>query len=132
VFCAQSDDVEPKQCLYQPERSLELLAGAEALDPFLPAWCLEERSVVLFNLGRHKEAITALNRLAFQTVRSRSYVAAFAIVAGDKESARNTVAEAIGISPGLTASKVVGAETYRYPDDANRPQRLLVEAGLPE
>jgi hypothetical protein len=32
----------------------------------------------------------------------------------------------------LTASKVVGTETYRYPDDANRLRRLLVEAGLPE
>jgi adenylate cyclase len=116
----------------QPERSLELLAEAEALDPFLPVWCLEERGVALFNLARYKEAIAALDSLAFQTVRSRSYAAASAIVAGDKERARNAVAEAIGISPGLTASKVVGAETYRYPDDANRLRRLLVEAGLPE
>ena len=116
----------------QPERSLELLAEAEALDPFLPVWCLEEKGVALFSLGRYKEAIAALNSLAFQTVRSRSYAAASAMAAGDLERARSAVAEAIGISPDLTASKVVGADPYRYPDDANRLRKLLVEAGLPE
>lgn len=116
----------------QPERSLELLAEAEALDPFLPVWCLEEKGVALFSMGRYKEAIAALNSLAFQTVRSRSYAAASAMATGDREGARSAVAEAIGISPDLTASKVVGADPYRYPDDANRLRKLLVEAGLPE
>ncbi len=61
----------------QPDRALELIAEAEALDPFLPVWCLEEKGVALFNLGRYEEAISALNSLAFQTFRSRGYAAAW-------------------------------------------------------
>lgn len=91
-----------------------------------------KRASRFFGLGKYKGAIAALNSLAFQTVRSRSYAAASAMAAGDREHARSAVVEAIGISPDLTASKVVGADPYRYPDDANRLRKLLVEAGLPE
>jgi tetratricopeptide (TPR) repeat protein len=117
---------------HQPERSLELLAEADALDPFLPVWCLEERGVALFNLGKYNEAISALNSLAFQTFRSRSYAAACALALGDQQRARNAVAEAISISPGLTVSKLLKSEPYRYPVDADRLRKLLIEAGLPE
>jgi adenylate cyclase len=116
----------------QPERALELLAEADALDPFLPVWCLEERGVALFNLGKYNEAISALNSLAFQTFRSRSYAAACALALGDQQRARNAVAEAISISPELTVSKLLKSEPYRYPDDADRLRKLLIEAGLPE
>ena len=40
---------------HQPERSLELIAEAEALDPFLPVYCLEEkvsRFLILANIKR--------------------------------------------------------------------------------
>jgi adenylate cyclase len=116
----------------QPERSLELLAEADALDPFLPVWCLEERGVALFNLGKYSEAISALNSLAFQTFRSRSYAAACAVALGDQRGARQAVAEAVSITADLTVSKLLKSETYRYPDDADRLRKLLIEAGLPE
>jgi tetratricopeptide (TPR) repeat protein len=117
---------------HQPERALELLAEADALDPFLPVWCLEERGVALFNLGKYNEASSALNSLAFQTFRSRSYAAACALALGDQQRARNAVVEAISISPDLTVSKLLKSEPYRYPDDADRLRKLLIEAGLPE
>ncbi|MDJ0949025.1 MAG: adenylate/guanylate cyclase domain-containing protein [Alphaproteobacteria bacterium] len=116
----------------QPERSLELIAEAEALDPFLPVWCLEEKGVALFNLGQYEEAIAALNGLAFQTFRSRGYAAACALARGDKERARNAVAEAVSISPNWTVSKLLTTEYYRDPDDKNRLRTWLIEAGLPE
>ena len=116
----------------QPERALELIEEAEALDPFLPVWCLEEKGVALFNLDRCKEAVSALNSLAFQTFRSRSYAAACAMALGDQERARKARAEAVTISPDLTVSKLLRKETYRYPDDADRLRKLLIEAGLPE
>jgi len=116
----------------QPERSLELIAEAEALDPFLPVWCLEERGVALYNLGKHTEAISALNSLAFQTFRSRAYAGACAMALGDPERARSAIAEAISISPDLTVSKLLTRETYRYPEDSERLRTLLIEAGLPE
>ena len=116
----------------QPDRALELIAEAEALDPFLPVWCLEEKGVALFNLGQYKEAISALNSLAFQTFRSCSYAAACAMALEDQERSRKAIAEAVTISPDLTAAKLLSWESYRYPNDASRLQTLLIEAGLPE
>jgi TolB-like protein len=116
----------------QADRALELIAEAEALDPFLPVWCLEEKGVALFNLGQYEEAISALSSLAFRTSRSRCYVAACAMALADKERARKAVSEAVGISPDLTSAKLLSWESYRYLDDAERLRTLLTEAGLPE
>lgn len=117
---------------HQPERALELIAEAEALDPFLPVWCIEEKGVALFNLGQYEEAISALNSLAFQTFRSRSYAVACAMALGDQERSRKALAEAVSISPDLTVAKLLNRESYRYPDDAARLRTFLIEAGLPE
>ena len=46
--------------------------------------------------------------------------------------ATSRVWTAISISPDLTVSKLLKSETYRYPDDADRLRKLLIEAGLPE
>jgi hypothetical protein len=46
--------------------------------------------------------------------------------------ATSRVWTAISISPDLTVSKVLKSETYRYPGDADRLRKLLIEAGLPE
>lgn len=116
----------------QPERALELVAEAEALDPFLPVWCVEEKGVALFNLARYEDAMSAFNGLAFQTFRSRTYFAACAMALGDQERAHRAVAEAVSISPELTLSRFLDWEGYRYPDDAARLRKFLVQAGLPE
>jgi adenylate cyclase len=60
----------------EPLRSLSLLEEAEALDPLLPVWCIEERGVALYALERYREALEAFGRLVFQTYRSRLYGAA--------------------------------------------------------
>jgi len=46
--------------------------------------------------------------------------------------ATSRVWTAISISADLTVSKLLKSETYRYPDDADRLRKLLIEAGLPE
>ena len=46
--------------------------------------------------------------------------------------ATSRVWTAISISPDLTVSKLLKSETYRYPGDADRLRKLLIEAGLPE
>jgi len=117
---------------HQPERALELIAEAELLDPFLPVWCVEEKGVALFNLGRYEDAIAALNGLAFQTFRSRSYAAASAMALRDRARAQEAVAEALGIVPDLTVSKLMKSEFYRDPEDTSRLRSLLAESGLPE
>ena len=43
----------------EPLRSLALLDEAEALDPLLPVWCIEERGVALYGLERYQEALEA-------------------------------------------------------------------------
>jgi tetratricopeptide (TPR) repeat protein len=98
----------------------------------LPVWCLEEKGVALFNLGRYEEAIVALSSLAFQTYRSRCYAAACAMSLGDHERARKALAEAVGIRSDLTVSMLLNRESYRYPDDAARVRTLLTGAGLPD
>src|SRR5262245_11793750 len=117
---------------HQPERALELLAEAEQLDPFLPVWCLEEKGVALFNLGKLKEAISALDSLTFQTFRSCSYIAACASALGALERACNALAEAFSILPDLTVTKFLTREYYRHPAESDRIWKLLLKAGLPE
>jgi TolB-like protein/class 3 adenylate cyclase len=116
---------------HQPERALELIAEAEALDPLLPVWCLEEKGVALFNHGQYEAAITALGGLAFQTFRSRSYAAACAMALGDQQRAHKFLAEALSIRSDLTISTLLGLDSYRDPDDVSRLRALLIEAGLP-
>ncbi|MEX0923266.1 MAG: adenylate/guanylate cyclase domain-containing protein [Rhodovibrionaceae bacterium] len=116
---------------HRPERALELIAEAETLDPLMPVWCLEEKGVALFNLGRYEEAIAALTALAFKTFRSRSYAAASAMALGDRERAGRFAAEALGIRPELTATLLLSRENYRLAEDSARLRDWLIEAGLP-
>ena len=115
----------------EPERGLELLAEAEALDPFLPVWCIEEAVAGLYAMGRFEAALDAARGLPFQTRRTRLYRAASRVALGDVPRARQLVAEAIAESPGLT-SAFVEANEY-FADRAVQETLLdrLAQAGLP-
>lgn len=115
----------------EPEGSLRLLDQAEILDPFLPVWCVEERGVALYALGRHAEAIESFARLPFQTNRSRLYRAAALAVLGRTDEARRMVREALGGKPEITISDFVGREFYRDPKMVQELGRLLRSVGLP-
>ena len=56
----------------KPERALELLDEAEALDPYLPVWCVEERGIAFYAQERYRDAIEHLCALPFQTRRARA------------------------------------------------------------
>lgn len=114
----------------QPEQSLRLLDEAETLDPFLPVWCVEERGVALYSLGRYAEAIESLSQLAFQTNRSRLYRAACLAALGRLEEANPLVREALGGKPDLTLS---GFTEREFPCDTEKSGQLgvlLARAGL--
>ena len=115
----------------EPERALELLDEAEALDPFLPVWCVEERVVALYAAGRYEEATAAGRALPFQTRRSRLYRAASHVALGHRDRAREIVAEARANAPDLTVSYVQQKESYRDADMKRALVDRLVEAGLP-
>ena len=114
-----------------PERSLELLDEAAELDPFLPVWCVEERVIAFYVLGRFEEAVEIGRSLPYQTRRSRIYRAASRVGLGDADRAKRIVREALTATPELTTDYIQQKEFYR---DLAIKQLLidrLVEAGLP-
>jgi adenylate cyclase len=116
----------------EPLRSLSLLDEAEALDPLLPVWCIEERGVTLYALERYQEALEAFGRLVFQTCRSRLYGAATQIALDRPDEARKLAAEAIAGNPSLTATSFMTKECYRDLEKRNALQERLEKAGLPK
>jgi TolB-like protein len=116
----------------EPTKALELIEAAVAQDPFLPVWCIEERGVALFALGRFEEALSALGAMPFQTFRSRCYEAACRVSMGDQAGARQAVSKALQIHPTLTALEICQKETYQDREQISHLQELLLAAGLPK
>ena len=104
---------------------------AEALDPLLPVWCIEERGVALYALERYQEALEAFGRLVFQTYRSRLYRAAALIALDRRDEARMLVKQAIAGNPSLTTPKFMTKESYRDLKKRQTLQERLEQAGLP-
>ncbi|QRM28572.1 adenylate/guanylate cyclase domain-containing protein [Microvirga sp. VF16] len=115
----------------EAEVSLKLLDEAEALDPLLPVWCIEERGIAHYSLGSYDEALAALGRLVFQTFRSRLYRAAALMALGRPDDAAPLVKEAIASKPSLTVSRFLFQERYRDPALRQQLRRRLEDAGLP-
>ena len=115
----------------EPLRSLSLLDEAEALDPLLPVWCIEERGVALYALERYQEALEGFGRLVFQTYRSRLYRAAALIALDRPDEARKLVEEAIAGNPALTSANFMAKEWYRDLKKRQTLQERLEKAGLP-
>ena len=111
-------------------RSLALLDEAEALDPLLPVWCIEERGVALYALERYQEALEAFGRLVFQTNRSRLYGAAALIGLDRPDEARKLVEEAQAGKPGVTAANFISKECYRDLEKRQTLRGRLGKAGL--
>ncbi|HZH09864.1 MAG TPA: adenylate/guanylate cyclase domain-containing protein [Microvirga sp.] len=115
----------------EPMEALRMLDEAEALDPLLPVWCIEERGVAYYALGRYEEALEALDRLVFQTFRSRLYRAAALIALDRPGEAGRLVREALASKPNLTVSRFLFQERYRDPLLRQQLRHRLEDAGLP-
>jgi adenylate cyclase len=113
-----------------PDRALELLDEAEALDPYLPVWCVEERGVALYAQQHYREAIGHLCALPFQTRRSRLYHIAARVAVGEIDHAQK-LARA-GAQLGLTVQYVRDQEWYRNRSALEELVDRLIEAGVPE
>jgi adenylate cyclase len=116
----------------EPERALELLHQAEALDPFLPVWCVEEKVAAYYSLGRWEDALGAARSLPFQTRRTRLYCAACRVAMGDDARARQLVAEARAENPGLALDFVEANENFENRDTMRTLLDRLRRAGLPD
>jgi adenylate cyclase len=113
-----------------PDRALKLLDEAEALDPYLPVWCVEERGIALYAQERYREAIEHLCTLPFQTRRSRLYHIAARVAVGEVDHAQK-LARA-GAQLGLTVQYVRDQEWYRDRSALEELVQRLIEAGVPE
>lgn len=116
----------------EPEVALELLEKAEQLDPFLPAWIIEERIAANYCLENHAEVFEASGNLPFQTRRSRLYCAASRVALDDLETARSVISEALSENPTLTQSYFRIGETYRDREVLKKLIARLEQAGLPK
>ena len=116
----------------EPTKALELIEAAVAQDPFLPVWCIVERGVALFSLGRFEEALSSLSAMPFQTFRSRYYEAACRRSMGDQEGAKQAISKALQIHPTLTALEIYQKETYQDRERLSHLRDLLLAAGLPQ
>jgi adenylate cyclase len=115
----------------EPEEALRLLDDAESLDPLLPVWCVEERGVAYYALGRLGEALDALGKLVFQTFRSRLYRAAALMALDRPGEARQLVREARASKPNFTVSRFLFQERYRDRSLHRQLRSRLEEAGMP-
>lgn len=92
----------------EPEIGLELLDRAEAMDPILPVWVVEDRISALYILGRFDELFEQARLLPFQTRRSRIYRAVVHSQRGEIDRARQLIAAAMADDPNLTSNHQVG------------------------
>jgi class 3 adenylate cyclase/TolB-like protein/Tfp pilus assembly protein PilF len=115
-----------------PERALELLDEAEALDPYLPVWCVEERGIALYAQGRFREAVEHLRALPFQTRRSRSYQIAARMALGETEEAQKLARAALAAQPDLSVQYLREQEWYRDRAVLDKLTDRLRAAGVPD
>jgi class 3 adenylate cyclase/TolB-like protein len=115
-----------------PERALQVLDEAEALDPYLPVWCVEERGVAFYAQERYREAIEHLRALPFQTRRSRLYQIAAHMALGETDDAQKLVRATLAGQPDLTVQYLRYQEWYRDGGKLEQLVQRLIEAGIPE
>jgi adenylate cyclase len=115
-----------------PERALELLDEAEALDPYLPVWCVEERGVAFYAQARYREAVEHICALPFQTRRSRLYQIAARMALGEIDQAQKLARAALAVQPDLSVKYVRDQEWYCDCGVLEKLVQRLIEAGVPE
>jgi adenylate cyclase len=92
---------------------------------------VEERGVALYALGRHADALAALERLTFPTHRSRLYRAASLVALERVEDARKLCDEAVAANPNLNLAGFLDKEPFRAIVLRETLGSRLAKAGLP-
>lgn len=113
-----------------PDKGLTYIERALALDPFLPVWCLENQSIVLYSLQSFPEAIEAVGHMSYPTPRALSFQAAAQVASGHVSEAKDTVAHLRRISPSFSFGELMTRYKYKQQNKNVELQRLLDQAGL--
>jgi adenylate cyclase len=116
----------------EPDKALQLLDKAEALDALMPVWCIEERGIAHYAKGNFELAVTAFMELSRRTARSQLYLCAALMALDRKPEAEAAMKKALVINPDLTSDSFVSKETWRDHEKKLKLRRDLIAAGLPK
>lgn len=108
-----------------------LLDEAEALDPLLPCWCVEQRGVAHYVESDFERSVAILDQLPFRTARSRLYAAVSLVALNRVPEAQHCVREAMAVRPGLSIKFCLFQERYQDPERMHTLVQRLTQAGLP-
>lgn len=111
--------------------ALTLIQRAMAVDPFLPAWCVEDHGVVLFAGGAHDEAVASLRRLTVPTPRALAYLAASLVEQGDTAAAARAVERLLRTNPSFRIDDILRFASFKDQGIRTRLRGNLSLAGLP-
>jgi len=114
-----------------PDKGLQLLERAEAMDPFLPVWVTEERIAALYALNRFEEMMAAAKALPFQTRRSRIYRLAVLSQNGEKDEAKKLMSALLADDPEINSDFIRFEDMYRDRSIMDNLIARAEEAGLP-
>lgn len=114
----------------EPQNGLKHIERAIMLDPFLPAWCLEDHGVVLYSMGEFHLAIGSLQKMSYPRARALAYLAASQVAAGQTEDAKVSIAKIRHISPGYSVNELMATCYYRQKSDKIGLRGRLNQAGL--
>ncbi len=110
--------------------ALRQIERAMTVDPFLPAWCVEDHGVVLYANGDFAGAAQSLRRLTTPSPRALAYLAAALVAQGDTAAARNAVARLHAIDPDYTRHQVMQHAAFRRAEVRTALRDRLGQAGL--
>jgi tetratricopeptide (TPR) repeat protein len=111
------------------EAGLALLDQAVLLNPMHPAWYYTDRSIVLFVLGRHREAAASLLCLPRKSAWQWAWLAACHALDGDAEKALACVRKGRALEPSLTGADILAHIRMERAEDRERIRRGLDLAG---
>lgn len=114
----------------EPQNGLKHIERAIMLDPFLPAWCLEDHGVVLYSMGSFQLAIESLQKMSFPRARALAYLAASQVAAGQMGEAKTTIAKIRHIARHYSADELIATCYYRHESEKIVLRDRLSRAGL--
>lgn len=110
--------------------ALRQIERAMAVDPFLPAWCVEDHGVVLYAMGDHAGAVQSLRRLPSPSPRALAYQAAALVAQGDIVAAQAAVGRIKRASPDYGLDHFLQHATFKQPEALVGLRNRLGQAGL--
>jgi TolB-like protein len=119
-------------CMGRQEEALAGLDDVILREPFPPSWYWEARAIALLAARRYRDAIEAISRMSRIHDYVHAYLAACHAQLGQGEEARAEAAEVLRMQPDFTIRRLMLAEPFKNPADAEPEVEGMRKAGLPE